>query len=141
MGKRDWRRPTMRAALSPGRLVLTSCALLALAAAGCASSGTTGSRGGDPDVLTAEDLQTVQDLSAYDAVRRLRPAWMRARGAGTARATPIVYVDGMRRGSLDELSSVRASEIQEIRYLSASEATTRFGTNNTGGAIVVTTRR
>ena len=33
------------------------------------------------------------------------------------------------------------SEVGEIRYMSASDATTRFGTNHIAGAIVITTRR
>ena len=127
-------------ALSPSRLVLISCAVLVLAATGCASSGG-GSRGGNPNVLSTEDLQDFQELNADEAIRRLRPAWLRPRGAGTSRAVPVLYVDGMRRGSLDELSALRVSQVESMRYLSASEATTRFGTNNLGGAILVSTRR
>lgn len=128
--------------LSPNRLVVTSCAVLALGLGACASSGTTGSTGGgagDPDHLTEQQLQTVPELNALEAIRRLRPGWLRARGM--ARSTPNVYVNGMRQGNIDELSSLRASDVLEMEYLTAAEATNRFGTNNTGGAIVVTTRR
>jgi len=36
---------------------------------------------------------------------------------------------------------VRAADIQEMRYLNAADATTRFGTNYVSGVILVTTKR
>ena len=45
----------------------------------------------------------------------------------------------MHRGGVEELRSIRAEHVVEIRYMSASEATTRFGTGYTGGLILVTT--
>ena len=51
-----------------------------------------------------------------------------------------VYVDGARFGGIESLSLIQATPILEIRFLSASEATSRFGTGNSGGAIVITTR-
>lgn len=122
------------------RLLVASLAL-ALGLTGCASSGGGGGTGaprGSANRIILEELEPVQQLDAYDAVRRLRPMWLRARGG----AAPQVLVDGNRQpGGLDALRSIRSSEIQEMRYLSASDATTRFGTGFDGGAILVTTRR
>jgi len=49
-------------------------------------------------------------------------------------------VDGARRGSLGDLQSILSTEIQEMQYLSAGDATNRFGTGHTGGAILVNIR-
>jgi hypothetical protein len=42
---------------------------------------------------------------------------------------------------LATLQQIRAIDVQEIRYLSATEATTPYGTGHVGGVIEVTTRR
>jgi hypothetical protein len=51
-----------------------------------------------------------------------------------------VYVDGVRRGDLQVLRQINAIDVKEVRHLSATEATQRFGTGNTMGAIVVTSK-
>ena len=48
---------------------------------------------------------------------------------------------GARMGDAqDALRSLSVADIQEMQYLSAADATMRFGTNFVGGAIVVTSR-
>jgi hypothetical protein len=47
----------------------------------------------------------------------------------------------MPRGGLDVLEGLYVREIQEMRFLSASDATTRYGTGYPGGIIEVVTRR
>jgi hypothetical protein len=59
---------------------------------------------------------------------------------GSDRAGPVVYLDGVRVGTLDELRRLRADAVAEMEYLSPSDATNRFGTNHDTGAILVTTR-
>jgi len=130
----------MRCIASP-RLLVASLAL-ALGLAGCASAGGGGAEDGAPrgsaNRIIFEELQPLQQLDGYQAVQRLRPIWLRARG-GTM---PQVLVDGNRQaGSLDALRSIRAADIQEMTYMSARDATTRFGTGFDGGAILITTRR
>ena len=51
-----------------------------------------------------------------------------------------IYLDGRHVGQLESLNSIQAEQIKEIRYLSASDATLRFGTGHTEGAIVVTSK-
>ena len=53
-----------------------------------------------------------------------------------------IYVDGARRGdSTSELRRIRVSDVDEMRFLSAREATMRFGTDHQEGAILVTLKR
>ena len=51
-----------------------------------------------------------------------------------------VVVDGTPRGGLNELLRMSASEIESMRFLSAPEATIKYGTGYPGGAIEVTMR-
>ena len=132
--------------ISSQRLMLAAFALM-IGLAGCASgSGGSGSSGSGsssgsssgPNRLTAADLVNQQELDLYDAIRQLRGRWLTSRGRGT----PRVVVDGSpRQSGIDELRSLRVSDVQEIEFLSASNATTRFGTGYDAGAILVTTRR
>ncbi len=87
----------------------------------------------------------VPHSTVYEAVRALRPRWLQARAGATIRErelqTAMVYIDGQLRGGLDEMRALVPIEVGELRFMSASDATTRFGTNHIGGAIVITTRR
>ncbi|MBI4502291.1 MAG: hypothetical protein HY700_14170 [Gemmatimonadetes bacterium] len=99
----------------------------------------------DPRRITAEEIAAKQTAqTAYDLVQALRPTWLSSRGATTIllEETGIsVYVDGTKRGSIDELRSIPRDQVQEMRFLSATDAATRYGLNNQSGAIEVTTKR
>ena len=74
--------------------------------------------------------------TAMEAVRRLRPGWLLARGA------PVVYVDNIRRpGGVDALFNVPVGQIRLLEFIGAADATTRWGTGHTGGVIQVLTGR
>lgn len=116
---------------------LVALAAAAVLALGCASAGGgTGSTRGSRDVLTQEQLADASVSTAFEAVQRLRSSWLRPRGAGTL----WVYVDGVRAGNVDHLRTMSTSGIIEIRYVSATDATMRWGTGHTAGAIEVITR-
>ena len=111
---------------------------LVLALSACASAGGSGTRpaGSTPDRIVQEELATVSDLDAYDAVQRLRPSWLRTR-ANTP--PPVLYINGSRYGNdLSGLRSLQARAIQQLERVSAQDATTRYGTGHLGGAVLVT---
>ena len=117
--------------------VVATLGLTALASA-CASGGGGGGdeRGPrrDPNLITAEELADYSNLDCFDAVRRLRPRWLQARAGD-----PTVVRDGSQLGPASEyLSEIRVGQVESLRYLSATEATMRYGTGVQGGAIVVT---
>jgi hypothetical protein len=101
-----------------------------------------------PNVIVRLEIAKIanETNNAYDVVQRLRPQFLRARGAtslgGTGRTTSYarVLVDGVPRGELDALRQVPVLAIEEISYLSATDASIRFGTGYDGGAILVKTR-
>ncbi len=128
------------------RAAVSVIAVVTLAA--CASGGT--SAGGktrySQNVITADELATVDVTDAYQAIQRLRPQFLtNSRGptqmgtrSGTTDSGIQVYMNDQRLGDVSSLSQIPKNDIQEIRFLSASEASSRFGTGNTSGAIVVT---
>lgn len=82
--------------------------------------------------------------TAYDMIRLLRPEFLRSRGATSLRdltpPTATVYLDGVRYGTLESLKLISAEQLSKVQYLNGSEATTRYGTDHVGGAILITTK-
>jgi len=114
--------------------------------AACASGGAGGGTGtprGSRDVIVLSEIENVEVTTAYELIQRLRPEMLRPRAGGSFSQvpTPVVYMDGVRHGDLQSLHSVPKEVVREVRYISASDATTRFGTGHVGGAILITTRR
>lgn len=127
------------------RLALTLLTALICGPAACASTGERASSGGSYTPTTQEELEDLSDSDAFAAVQRLRPSWLRHRGATSVRNpqpnTPIVYVDGNRRGSLSELRRIAINDVNVIRFVPPRDATTRYGTGHPAGVIEVETRR
>ena len=109
--------------------------------ASCAGGGSGGSASGPYNVLTASQLRDTNTQTVYDAIRRLRPQWLRARGRTSINAAgpdePAVYVDGTRYGALNDLGLMDVNQVTRAEFVDPLEATTRFGTNHTGGAILI----
>ena len=126
---------------SSKRIVFLAAAL-ALGATACASGGGGAARpaGATSNRIVLEEIQDLSQMTGLQAIERLRPRWLQAR-AGTGGEPPVLYVDGSRRSSINDLQSMRTSDLEQMEYMSASDATTRFGTGHGGGAIMVTTRR
>jgi hypothetical protein len=107
------------------------------------SSSTTAAAPRDPDLITADELASpaVSTGNALDAVRRLRPNFLIVRGMTSMKNASAggvhVSVDGGALQTVDVLSSLRASEVAEIRYLNPSSAAQRFGTNTGSGGVIL----
>ncbi len=119
--------------------------LLALPLIGCSASQAPGENA-PRDVLTRDQLDGVDFLSAYDAIRRLKPIWLRSeRGQDSfitqGRRGLRVYVDGLLFGDKESLKTLQVKDIEEIRFLDKREATMEFGTDHGEGALVILTRR
>lgn len=98
------------------------------------------------NVITFDEISMSRtgSTSAFDLIQRLRPEYLRSRGTSSLSnitpVTAVVYVDEVRYGQLESLRSLSADQIREVHYINASDATTRFGTDHVGGAILITTR-
>lgn len=126
----------------------TAVVALVLPLAACASTGGTAGkvRTSPTATITHQEIVQAHVSTAYDAVERLRPQWLQSRGAMAPNpagpqdlALPVVFVDGQQYGDLSQLQNIQAMDIQSIKYLSPTDATTQFGTGHSGGAILVTT--
>ena len=127
---------------------LSTLGLALVLVGGCASGGgeagaTRPASGGRYLILRAE-LEATNFTNVYDAVRRLRPTWLRTRGVTSTRdAAPVlaVFIDNVRSGGIERLESLSIDQVERVRYLSPTDATTRWGTNMTLGAIEVIMRK
>lgn len=120
------------------RMTVVFAMALVLGVAGCASSGGGSVRpeGATSTRIVEAELEPLGQISPLRAIERLRPRWLRSRTG----SDPVLHVDGARRNSLRDLDAYQLSEIQQMEFMSASDATTRFGTGYDGGAILVTTK-
>ena len=127
--------------------------VLALLASACGSSTGTpfgqefettaaASRGNSRLIVRAQ-LEEYAGRSAWEAVEILNRRWLRASRGGSISSGPSyarVVVDGIARGELIELRQLRNDNIESMRFISAADATTKYGTGYSGGVIEVTTR-
>jgi len=121
--------------------------LLALAAVlvlpGCAAYTAAGD-GASPrrssSVITEAEFDEVVTIgNLYDAIERLRSAWLRSRGGRSG--YPVVFVNGTRFGDIESLRSLQVGDVASARLMSAGDATTLYGTGYPAGIIDVRTRR
>ena len=104
----------------------------------CASTGGSGSSG-SRDVIAQEQIDNYDGHSLYLLVQALRPMWLHTRGTGSMQLSEAVrvYVDGVPRGTVATLENIHPRDVAEVRYHSARDATMRFGTGHSNGAILV----
>ena len=122
---------------------------LLVAALACAGVGCAGNTAGDgtrrdANLITYEEVSETHFTNAYELINALRPNWLQARSQsiGTRSAgLPVIYVDGSRMGTVEFLRQIPAGQVQTAQFLRAPEATSRYGSNHTGGAILIVTRR
>lgn len=136
------------------KLSLLFIAPLAVVLVACSSTGTSSgtSNSGDasrtttrrsPNLLTADELSKAPELNAFQAIERYRSTWLRLRGqtnfgSGGGVQGIRVYVNGARRGDVEELRRFRVTDIARMRFLNGRDATTRYGVDHSDGAILIT---
>jgi hypothetical protein len=113
--------------------------LLVLMLAACGT--TSAARMGSSDVLTRSEIETARASNALELLQQLRPQFLRSRGALSIRdpaaGNPVVYMNNVHYGDIESLRTIGIEEIDEIHYISAADATTRWGTGHAGGVIQV----
>jgi hypothetical protein len=141
--------PTREAAMNRTATVLLA---LMITLGGCASGG-----GGDtvqadgttrvrrnPNVISQQELAdaSINTLTLYDAITRLRPNWLRQRGAtsitGLSNMMPGVMINES-FSQIDALHSLRSTDASSVEYMSGADATTLYGTGYVNGLIKVKT--
>ena len=124
-------------------------AAVSLLISGCGSVKPAGSSTGHFDtryLITSEEIAAAKrpGWNAWDLIAQTRPTFLRSRGATSLRdlspVRAVVYVDGMYFGKLESLRTIAVEEIKQIEFISSGDATTRYGTDHLGGAILISTR-
>ena len=118
--------------------------LIALFLGACASANgarpPAGTSHRDPNVISADELATVHERTAYELVQVLRPAMLTKRGAtsiANGEAGIMVFIDNQRFGDLNSLKQLPTAGIREIRYVSPGEAQAMWGPGYTAGVIAI----
>ena len=112
--------------------------LITLAIAACASSGGgDGSSRRDADLIGTAELTENRDRTVMEAVERLRPQWLRP--TGMRRELPTVMMDGQAY-DLDILRNIEPENVEMLRFVNATDASFRWGSEHTSGVIEVRTR-
>ncbi len=125
---------SMRKCLRLGQV----CLMLGLASVPVGCAGASAGRGDSSasssrNVLTGEQIRDTNAVALYDALLELRPIWLRRRGL----AEPVVYIYGLRHGGVGTLYGIAVNQVVRVEFISALDATTRYGTGHMGGVLLV----
>ena len=139
-------------------LTTTAALLVPLVLDACASAGagpaTTSyaqrtlapvGRQSSSDHVAPQELAAFSDVSLEEALRRVRPEWMRPSPTARQAAEPglaSVYVNDAYVGGLEALRLIPIDAVTDARYLTPSAARSWFGMfcRCTGGVILISTR-
>jgi hypothetical protein len=121
---------------------------LSVAAAGCATAGSSElkaslDRAYFGDIVTINQKDTVTVVRQSNVFELLQPRLARYRYfVNTLGRSPLVVLDGIPLvDGLESLRAMSATGVQDITMLRSVDATFRYGSNASEGAIVITTRR
>lgn len=134
---------------TPAPAAATATAPASTAPASTAPARVTRPPRGSSSLITSAEIEAAAPdiLNAYQLVERLRPMMMRPRNltagnVGDGNVFGVVaYVEEVRLGDLESLGSVMRATVREIRYIGATDATTRWGTGHSNGVIQVVLKR
>ena len=141
------------------RMACVGAVVVLTAACSSPKSSASGGPKPGPNLITADEIARANVQNAYEAVQKLRPAMLRQRqiasadgqggvrngrsasGTAVAAGEVLVYMDNTRLGDVEQLRQISVASISAVRYFSASEAQTKWGSGHAGGVIEVLTRR
>lgn len=120
-----------------------AAAVATFTVAGCVKPGVSAPIRGSHYVISSEELARSTEMTLLEAVARLRPHFLKTRtftAYGRAASFPLMlYVDGERMESIDDLRRFTPAEVLEVRFFEPAQANTRFARyNNAGGAVAIT---
>jgi hypothetical protein len=115
--------------------------IAALLAACVSATAAHGPRRDVRNVLAADEIELSHAGTLHEAIQLLRPQFLFSRGRTSLRTPnnqlPVVIVNSVPQASFESLRAISARDVQYVRFLTAPEATTRFGTGYMGGVIEV----
>ena len=128
------------------RLAAAGVALAALGALACASgpkqAGAAQRR--NANVITVEEMQSVQFSNLFDVVQALRFRWLQSRGPDSINMQSgqvQVRLDDTQLGGVETLRNIPPTGVVSIQWVDPNTAAGRWGMGYGHGAILVSTRR
>jgi len=109
---------------------------------GCVSGGavkTDGFTSPNSRRVLGDELVATREPDLYGAIATCRPTFFQPRDA--RRQAPALYVDGIAMAEFDAIRSIPLADVVAVEFMSGPDATTRYGMDHVGGAILVWTRR
>jgi hypothetical protein len=104
--------------------------------------------GSSSDKLAVDELLAAHATSTPEAVRRLRPEFLRpvllpTPDAGTVATYPSVYLNGVYAGGVEALETVPLQVVEEVRFVRAAQAKDWWGSYCpcNAGVIAVRTKK
>lgn len=155
---------------STRRLLLAGAVtVLAACASGQGAVAGTASQRGERYSITPQELGSAGANNLYEAVAKLRPEYLRSRGAstitaqtggsgskgsgdpaplssstGTAVTTgsiPVrLYINDQMMASIEDMRQIAVADVVEVKFMPGPQAGVRYGTNHTAGVILVRVR-
>ena len=119
----------------------TVLVVMLLLATACTSATATRMPHRNRNVLAAEEIELSNVGTLHEAIQVLRPHFFFSRGRTSLRnpgnPLPAVIVNDVPQRNVESLRTISARDVQYVRFLTAPEATTRFGTGYMTGVIEV----
>jgi hypothetical protein len=131
------------------RILVITIVPFALAACASAPQGTaspgstspstsTTSTAANANRITADQIASLGVATAYDAVDRLHRNWFRNYSSGSSGDVVVYLANQKQDGGKEALRQFPAGDVALLEYLNSTDAVMRFGTDASGGAIIVT---
>lgn len=131
-------------------------ALLALTACATSNTALPGSAASDRNSLSREEIVSVGTTNLHDVIARLRPQFLRGRGASSIVGNfdrqcnngqgcygpdrPEVYLDRAHLGGIDLLRTINTETVENVLFITGADTQIQFGMNHPGGVIHVISR-
>lgn len=100
--------------------------------------------GGNPNVVTREELAEVGTGSVYDAIVRRHGLFLKDRGRtsiyGKNIPRAVVFIADTEYGIIETMRNLPADRFEMIRYYPDTEAAAKFGSEYVGGVIQLVPR-
>jgi hypothetical protein len=97
------------------------------------------------DLITRAEIEKSAKVNddIYQLVRSMRPHFLapprgvRSFGAGATREV-VLYINGNKQAELAVMRTIKARDVEEVRYLDPTRAEEAYGITHNGGALLVT---
>jgi len=92
------------------------------------------------EMLGEAEIANSHAQTAYEAIMRLRPTFIRVQRIATGNERRVVYVDGILMGGIDVLNTMSAADIHEVHLVTPVSGAYQYPFIDAAGALIITTK-